>query len=137
MAMRDYIAYKDTRVLRGVTTGILTAMIGISIAYTLGVSENNFWVPNFGLSNVIGGFIFGIGMVYGGGCASGTLYRAGEGYIYYWVMLIFVALGYAAFALLFPAVFLPYYFEPLQIFSGFSLITVSYTHLTLPTILLV
>ena len=59
MAMRDYIAYKDTRVLRGVTTGILTAMIGISIAYTLGVSENNFWVPNFGLSNVIGGFIFG------------------------------------------------------------------------------
>jgi len=122
MAMRDYIAYKDTRVLRGVTTGILTAMIGISIAYTLGVSENNFWVPNFGLSNVIGGFIFGIGMVYGGGCASGTLYRAGEGYIYYWVMLIFVALGYAAFALLFPAVFLPYYFEPLQIFSGFSLI---------------
>ena len=122
-ALRDFIAFKDTRVLNGVTIGILTMMLGTSIAYVLGVSSSNFWVSNYGLSNIIGGFIFGIGMVYGGGCASGTLYRAGEGYIHYWLVLISACVGYIAFAALFPEVFLPYFFVPLQIFDGYSVIS--------------
>jgi len=121
-ALRDFIAFKDTRVLNGVIIGIVTMMLGTSIAYVLGVSSSNFWVSNYGLSNIIGGFIFGIGMVYGGGCASGTLYRAGEGYIHYWLLLISACVGYIAFAALFPEVFLPYFFVPLQIFDGYSLI---------------
>ena len=41
-ALRDFIAFKDTRVLNGVTIGILTMMLGTSIAYVLGVSSSNF-----------------------------------------------------------------------------------------------
>ncbi|WP_186364317.1 YeeE/YedE thiosulfate transporter family protein, partial [Staphylococcus hominis] len=39
-----------------------------------------------------GSFIFGIGIVLAGGCATGTWYRAGEGLIGSWVALIFYAL---------------------------------------------
>ena len=73
-------------------------------------------------SVLIGGFIFGIGMVYGGGCASGTLYRAGEGYLHYWLVLISACVGYVIFAALFSGLFLPYFFIPLQIFEGYSII---------------
>ena len=121
-ALRDYIAFKDTRVLYGLLIGIITMMLGTSIAYSLGVSNSHFWISNYGLSNIIGGFVFGIGMVYGGGCASGTLYRAGEGYVHYWLMLISACAGYVIFASLFSIFFLPYFFTPLQIFEGFSLI---------------
>ena len=121
-AFRDFIAAKDTRVLRGIFYSILTMMLGVTIAYNFGIGVDNLWLPKFGLSSIIGGFVFGIGMVYGGGCASGTLYRAGEGYLYYWFMLIFVALGYILFAILFPIFFLPYYYIPLQVFDGASLI---------------
>ena len=120
MCIRD--RFKDTRVLYGLLIGIVTMMLGTSIAYSLGVSDSHFWISNYGLSNIIGGFVFGIGMVYGGGCASGTLYRAGEGYIHYWLMLISACVGYVMFASLFSVFFLPYFFTPLQIFEGFSLI---------------
>ena len=41
-----------------------------------------------------GSFVFGIGIVLAGGCATGTYYRSGEGLIGSWIALIF----YAAFA---------------------------------------
>ncbi|MDO4761295.1 MAG: YeeE/YedE thiosulfate transporter family protein [Corynebacterium sp.] len=37
---------------------------------------------------VIGGFIFGLGIVLAGGCASGTWYRSGEGLVGSWIALI-------------------------------------------------
>lgn len=37
------------------------------------------------LATIIGAFLFGIGMVIAGGCASGTLMRVGEGF---WMQLI-------------------------------------------------
>src|SRR5690606_14480790 len=39
------------------------------------------------LGTVAGGYIFGIGIVYAGGCATGTWYRAGEGLIGSWIAL--------------------------------------------------
>lgn len=117
-AFRDFFAYKDSRVLRGVIAGILTMTVGVSVAYFFGASADHFWVPNFGLSSLIGGFVFGIGMTVAGGCASGTLYRAAQGYVHYWLVLLFTILGYFIFAELFAPVFLPYFFQPLQIFDG-------------------
>ncbi len=119
-AFRDFFAYKDSRVLRGVVAGILTMTVGVGIAYFSGTPTDRFWVPNFGLSSLIGGFVFGVGMTVGGGCASGTLYRAAQGYLHYWVMLAFTLIGYVVFAALFTPVFLPYYFTPLQVFGGVS-----------------
>src|SRR2546428_8294686 len=119
-AFRDFFAYKDTRVLKGVLAGILTMAGGVSLAYYLGAPADRFWLPSFGLSSVIGGFVFGAGMVLAGGCASGTLYRVAQGYLHFWLVLGFTVVGYVSFAALFEAVFLPFYFEPLQVFSGAS-----------------
>src|SRR2546427_11138415 len=59
-------------------------------------------------------------MVLAGGCASGTLYRAAQGYLHFWLVLGFTIVGYISFAALFEPIFLPFYFEPLQVFSGAS-----------------
>ena len=40
-----------------------------------------FVFPNFWLRGLIGGLIFGIGMVLAGGCAVGSIWRAGEGQV--------------------------------------------------------
>jgi uncharacterized membrane protein YedE/YeeE len=43
----------------------------------------------FWLGSLIGGAIFGIGMVLAGGCASGSLWRMGEGHLKLWVAIFF------------------------------------------------
>jgi uncharacterized protein len=50
-------------------------------------------VKNAGLHTVIGAFIFGIGAVIAGGCASGTIMRVGEGYMMQWLSLVFFIIG--------------------------------------------
>jgi uncharacterized membrane protein YedE/YeeE len=119
-AFRDFFAYRDSRVLRGLIAGVLAMTAGVSVVYFFGAPLDRFWVPNFGLSSLIGGFIFGIGMTLAGGCASGTLYRAAQGYLHYWLVLLFAVIGYISFAELFTPVFVPYYFAPLQVFQGSS-----------------
>ena len=45
------------------------------------------------LSKIIGGLLFGIGMITGGGCASGTLSDSGEGEGRAWITVLFFAIG--------------------------------------------
>ena len=45
----------------------------------------------FWLGSALGGLIFGIGMVFAGGCASGSLWRVGEGHLKLVVAIIFFA----------------------------------------------
>lgn len=45
------------------------------------------------LSTIIGGILFGIGMIFGGGCASGTLTDTGEGEAKGWIVLLFFCIG--------------------------------------------
>ncbi|MGA9396422.1 MAG: YeeE/YedE thiosulfate transporter family protein [Azonexus sp.] len=47
--------------------------------------------PTFWIGSLIGGFIFGIGMIFAGGCASGSLWRMGEGHYKLWVTMFFFA----------------------------------------------
>jgi uncharacterized membrane protein YedE/YeeE len=46
-----------------------------------------------GLHTFVGGILFGIGMVVAGGCTSGSLYRAGEGYVGSMVALLGIMVG--------------------------------------------
>lgn len=55
----------------------------------------------FWLGSVIGGLIFGIGMVFAGGCASGSLWRMGEGHLKLWVSVFFFAWAGSTFSALF------------------------------------
>lgn len=50
-------------------------------------------VGAIGLPLILGGFLFGIGMVCAGGCASGTLMRIGEGFTMQLIVLVFFAIG--------------------------------------------
>ncbi|WP_243837952.1 YeeE/YedE family protein [Halobacterium sp. R2-5] len=122
-AFRDFFAYKDSRVTKGVLAATLLTMVFWGIAYQLGYYQG-FWTPAWGLTGLVGGFVFGIGMTYAGGCASGTLYRAGEGYLQFWLTLAFMGVGYAAFTVAFPTL-QSTYFGPLQFGEGVSLFAVS------------
>ena len=48
--------------------------------------KSGIYHPYYG--SLIGGFIFGIGMLLAGGCASGTLWRMGEGHIKLWLAFL-------------------------------------------------
>ena len=55
-----------------------------------------------GVHTVIGGFLFGIGAVVAGGCASCTLMRMGEGFIQQWIAFAFFIIGSIFGVLLLP-----------------------------------
>ena len=79
-AFRDIIVLKDYTLLKAVGLAILVSMIGFAVMDRTGVislSPVTFWWG----ANIVGGFIFGIGMVLAGGCASGITYRTGEGMV--------------------------------------------------------
>ena len=122
-AFRDLFAFKDTRVTKGVLAATILTMVFWSIAYELGFYQS-FWVPGWGFTGLVGGFIFGVGMTYAGGCASGTLYRAGQGYLHFWLTLAFMGVGYAAFTIAYPTLEAAY-FEPLTIGEGLTLFRTS------------
>jgi uncharacterized membrane protein YedE/YeeE len=57
--------------------------------------------PVFWLGSLTGGLIFGFGMIFAGGCASGSLWRMGEGHLKLWVAAFFFAwIGSIASAIL-------------------------------------
>ena len=77
-AIRDTVLLKDTTLLKSVGVAILVAMVGFALmamANLIKISPT----PFFWGANLVGSFIFGIGMVLAGGCASGVTYRVGEG----------------------------------------------------------
>jgi uncharacterized membrane protein YedE/YeeE len=84
---------------------ILALAIGLPLAALLfqkKVIDPYIAIPaTFWLGSLIGGFIFGIGMIFSGGCASGSLWRMGEGHFKLWVSMFFFAwMGSTASALL-------------------------------------
>jgi len=79
-AFRDIILMKDYTLLKAVGVAILVEMIGFELLSLTGVINLN-PKPFMWGANMFGGFIFGIGMVLAGGCASGITYRFGEGMV--------------------------------------------------------
>ena len=72
---------------------ILALAIGMPIAALLfqkKVIDPYLAIPaTFWIGSLVGGVIFGIGMVFAGGCASGSLWRMGEGHFKLWVAMFF------------------------------------------------
>ncbi len=79
-AFRDPLVFKDFTLLKAVALALIIQMIGFHFLSYLGIialAPKTFYL--FGA--IIGGFVFGVGMVIAGGCASGTAYRVGEGMV--------------------------------------------------------
>ncbi|MFO7637522.1 MAG: YeeE/YedE thiosulfate transporter family protein [Clostridia bacterium] len=80
-----------------VYAGLQMKITGFSLQNMAELTNINSALPgnigNAGIHTVIGGFIFGIGAVIAGGCASGTLMRVGEGFVQQWIAIVFFVVG--------------------------------------------
>lgn len=94
-AYRDVLLFKDNYLLKLYTFTVGLQAILFAIFAKLGVITLN-PMPFNAIGNIIGAYIFGLGMVLAGGCASGVTYRSGEGMTTSW--LTGLAFGLAASA---------------------------------------
>ncbi|MEW5993279.1 MAG: YeeE/YedE family protein [Candidatus Zixiibacteriota bacterium] len=76
--LSNVVLEKDVRGVVGAGFAIFVAMLGFAVLAAMGLVEPN-PKPFKLLPAVIGGIVFGTGMVFAGGCVSGCLYKAGEG----------------------------------------------------------
>lgn len=82
---------------RAAALALTLSTIGFSILKATDLKDATEWVfPSFWLGALLGGSLFGAGMVIAGGCGAGSIWRAGEGHIKLWVALLFFALGVSA-----------------------------------------
>lgn len=105
-AFRDIFLLRHGRTLKGVLVGLAVATLGFGVVMSkqipdpaLGFLPPDANVLPIGWHLVVGGLLFGIGMVVAGGCVSGSIYRMGEGYLASWVSFggILVGLLLAAY----------------------------------------
>lgn len=98
-SMRDPSLTGSTSLTRAVLVAIALTTVGFTaIKYGAfiggtGKNLNMVSVVPVGLPLIIGGIVFGIGMVIAGGCASGTLMRVGEGFTMQMLALFFFIVG--------------------------------------------
>ncbi len=90
-AMRDLRLFKDNYLWKAVVLAIALETIAFHFMASMG------WItltpkPFMPVGNIIGGLLFGFGMVLAGGCASGVTYRSGEGMTTAWIAAIFYGL---------------------------------------------
>lgn len=100
---RDMYIQKSNKMFHALLIAISVQSIGLLVLTSTGlvqIPESTYPI----IGTVIGSFIFGIGIILAGGCATGTWYRAGEGLIGSWIALIAYAFTSAAtkFGLLLP-----------------------------------
>ncbi len=100
-AMRDPVLTGGTSLTKAVVIGLAVATVGftaISMGPYLKSGEladaaKMIALEPVGIHTAIGAFLFGIGAVIAGGCASGTLMRVGEGYAQQMIALVFFVIG--------------------------------------------
>jgi len=91
-AFRSFYLEKDRSLVRAWVLILLINVVGVRLFTDLGVFRPDV-APFFWPAAIVGGFIFGAGMVMAGGCASGTYYRCGRGMLGSLAALVGFALG--------------------------------------------
>jgi hypothetical protein len=87
------VLFQDYTMIRAYLLAVAVTMIGANLIEDAGLLTNSgelyrqAFVP---WANVVGGYIFGMGIVLAGGCGSGILYRVGEGNLAY----VFAVFGF-------------------------------------------
>lgn len=88
---RDMYLAKDNRMFYALLLAIAIQSVGVYALIQFGLLKYEAGTFSW-VAIVLGSFIFGIGIVLAGGCATGTWYRAAEGLIGSWIALIFYML---------------------------------------------
>jgi len=97
-AMRDPFLTGGTNLSKAVLLAFAITSIGF-LAIKYGAHAQGLPIPGqayiapVSIATAIGAFMFGIGMVISGGCASGTLMRVGEGFTMQLLSLFFFVVG--------------------------------------------
>ncbi|MGD9091362.1 MAG: YeeE/YedE family protein [Anaerolineales bacterium] len=93
-AYREAIVHKKLVLIRLIALAVLVQMIGLAliIQFNIGGVTTSV-VPFDWLATIVGGFFFGISMVYAEGCSSTVWYRVGNGNMGALVTLIGFAIG--------------------------------------------
>lgn len=87
------VLFQDYTMMRAYLLAVVVTMVGANLIEDAGLLVNSgqlyrqAFVP---WANIIGGYIFGMGIVLAGGCGSGILYRVGEGNLAY----VFAVFGF-------------------------------------------
>ena len=82
---------------RAAALSIVVSMLGFAVLKFADLKDKGDWVfPSAGAGALVGGLLFGIGMVLAGGCGVGSIWRAGEGQVKLWIALLAFALAASA-----------------------------------------
>jgi uncharacterized membrane protein YedE/YeeE len=98
-AYRDPTLTGSTKMTKALFVALGVSTIGFAGVHIARYGADLSKIPEAGLGSpiglhlVIGAFIFGIGAVWAGGCASGTFIRVGEGYVQNMIALVFFIAG--------------------------------------------
>mgnify|MGYP006095533635 CR=1 FL=1 len=97
-ALRDAILFKTYRNTKALLVAMMILTIGFTTFLTFG--EGNPMKFDVGLNQIIGLFLFGIGMVLAGACTVSTWVKTGEGNIGALWALLFTFIGMFLFSLI-------------------------------------
>lgn len=82
-AFRDLFITGRTTMLKAIIYGVMAGTLGVYSYLAIGLDPKIMWA---GPNAIIGGLLFGFGIVLAGGCETGWMYRAVEGQVHYmWV----------------------------------------------------
>jgi len=82
----------DATIVRAYLLALLVATIGTHLLLAAGLAQIPIR-PFHWVANLLGGLLFGVGMILSGGCSGSTWYRVGEGAVGAWVVLMGFAMG--------------------------------------------
>jgi len=94
-AFRDLFAVGVPRMIVGIV--IATVLFGLTASTVAATGNSSAHTAPLGVHSVIAGFVFGVGMVFSGGCASSSLYKTGEGNMTAAIVLASISVTQAVF----------------------------------------
>ena len=97
-AFRDPFMTGEGEMARAVAVSVIISVLGFTALKWNGIRPENIYVTQtvwFG--SLVGGIVFGIGMVIAGGCGSGSVWRAGEGQVKLMIAVIAFSLSTSLF----------------------------------------
>ncbi|AXH11031.1 hypothetical protein CP960_10925 [Malaciobacter halophilus] len=89
-AFRDIFTTGRSQMAKAIVIGMAVATIGVFTYIMMGQPAKIMWA---GPNAIIGGILFGFGIVLAGGCECGWMYRAVEGQVHFWIVGIGNVIG--------------------------------------------
>jgi uncharacterized membrane protein YedE/YeeE len=95
---RDPFMTGEGEVPRAIAVSIIISILGFAALKWSGLRQESVYVPQaFWFGGLVGGLIFGFGMVIAGGCGSGSVWRVGEGQVKLMVAVLSFCLSMSLF----------------------------------------